>query len=135
MSPAVTSAELLARLDEAFERTGELDWAIVSPDFEVYDHELPDSAAHRGHEGWRRWVSDWREAFEDYSLESLKVIEVDEARILRVHRLRARGRTSGVELERTDAMLWTFSGERLVRMDYYPNYRSSAMRFKAPGAR
>ena len=38
-------------------------------------------------------------------------------------------------LERADALLWTFSGERLVRMDYYPNYRSSAIRFGAPGAR
>jgi hypothetical protein len=132
MAPAVTSAELLARLDEAFERTGELDSSIVSPELEVHDHELPDSAVHHGREGWRRWVSDWREVFEDYSLEPMQRVEVDEARILRIHRLRARGRTSGVELERTDALLWTFIGERLVRMDYYPNYRSSAMRSMLP---
>jgi hypothetical protein len=40
-----------------------------------------------------------------------------------------------VELERADVPIWTFSGERLVRMDYYPNYRSSAMPVKPPGAR
>jgi hypothetical protein len=131
----MTSAELMARMDEAFERTGEPDWSLVGPDFEIHDHELLDSAVHRGRDGWHRWASDWRDAFEDYSLDELDRIEVDEARILTVHRLRARGRTSGVELERTDAQLWTFSGERLVRMDYFPNYGSGAMPATAPGAR
>jgi hypothetical protein len=126
MASSATSTELLTRLEQSFERTGEPDWSILGPDFEIHDHELPDSAVHRGRDGWRRWTSDWEEAFEDYSLERLKRIEVDEARILTVHRLRARGRTSGVELERTDAQLWTFSGGLLVRMDYYPNYRAGS---------
>jgi ketosteroid isomerase-like protein len=135
MSPGVTSAELMARLEKANEETGELDWSIVDRDFEIHDHELPDSAVHRGRQGWFRWISDWREAFEDYSLEDLDRIEVDEARILTVHRLRARGRASGVQLERTDARLWTFRGGRLVRMDYYPNYRAGSELDQAFGVR
>jgi hypothetical protein len=135
MASPATSTELLTRLEQSFERTGEPDWSILGPDFEIHDHELPDSAVHRGYDGWRRWTSDWEEAFEDYSLERLKRIEVDEARILTVHRLRARGRTSGVELERTDAQLWTFSGGLLVRMDYYPNYRAGSELDQADGAR
>jgi ketosteroid isomerase-like protein len=119
-------------MEESFERTGEPDWSILGPDCEIHDHELPDSAVHRGRDGWRRWTSDWQEAFEDYSLERLERIEVDDARILTVHRLRARGRASGVQLERTDAQLWTFSGDRLVRMDYYPNYRPGSERDQPP---
>jgi ketosteroid isomerase-like protein len=118
----VTNAELLARLREAADRTGELDWALVGPEFEIHDHELLDSSVHRGRDGWIQWVSDWQQAFEDYSLERLEQVELDEHRMLTVHRLRARGRVSGVQLERTDAQLWTFSGDRLVRMDYYPDY-------------
>jgi ketosteroid isomerase-like protein len=119
----VTAADLLARLREPLERTGELDWSLVEPDFEIRDHELPDSAVHYGPAGWRDWARDWRQAWEDYGIERLELIELDDDRILTVHRLRARGRSSGVELERTDAQLWTFSDERLVRMGYYPDYR------------
>jgi ketosteroid isomerase-like protein len=105
----------------------------VQPDFEIYDHELVDSRVHRGREGWERWVADWQQAFEDYTLEPLERVELDEHRILSVHRLRARGRASGVVLERTDAQLWTFGGDRLVRMDYYPDYRGlSSLGLDAP---
>jgi hypothetical protein len=120
----MTPAELLARLRAAVDRTGEPDWSLVRPDFGIHDHELPDSAVHHGREGWRTWVRDWQEAFEDYSLERLGQVEVDAQRILTSHRLRARGRASGVQLERTDAQLWTFEDELLVRLDYYPDYRS-----------
>jgi hypothetical protein len=119
----VTPAELVARLLDAADRTGDLDWSLVREDFEIFDHELPDSSVHRGREGWRAWVSDWQAAFADYSIDRLRQIELDDTRVLTVHRLRARGRLSGVELERTDAQLWTFSGDRLVRMDYYPHFR------------
>lgn len=130
---AVTGAELVARMREAVDRTGELDWSLVGPDFEIHDHELPDSSVHRGREGWQEWVTDWRQAFEDYSLERLELVEVDEGRILTVHRLRARGRASGVRLERTDAQLWTVSADRLVRMDYYPDYRPHDRSWSRPG--
>ena len=119
----MTGAELIARLREAVDRTGELDWSLVLPEFEIHDHELLDSAVHRGREGWIRWRSDWQQSFEDYSLERLDEVEVDEDRLLTVHRLRARGRLSGVQLERTDAQLWTFRGGLLARMDYYPDFR------------
>ena len=119
----MTGAELIARLREAVDRTGELDWSLVRPEFEIHDHELLDSAVHRGREGWIRWRSDWQQSFEDYSLERLDEVEVDEDRLLTVHRLRARGRLSGVQLERTDAQLWTFRGGLLARMDYYPDFR------------
>jgi hypothetical protein len=129
----VTPAELLARLLATADRTGELDWSLVREDFEIYDHELPDSSVHRGREGWRDWASDWQEAFDDYSLERFDQVEVDESRVLTVHRLRARGRLSGVRLERTDAQLWTFSGDQLVRMDYYPDFREHEHSWAAPG--
>jgi ketosteroid isomerase-like protein len=130
----VTGADLIARLRDAFDRTGELDWSLVDADFEIHDHELPDSAVHRGPEGWRQWTRDWEQAFGDYSLERLDQVEIDERRVLTIHRLRARGRASGVQLERTDAQLWTFSEGRLVRMDYYPDFRAGEQPWSQTGA-
>jgi ketosteroid isomerase-like protein len=119
----VTGLELIAKLREAVDATGEPDWSLMRPDFEIHDHELFDSGVHRGPEGWRRWEGDWRESFEDYSIERLEAVELDAERVLTVHRLRARGRLSGVQLERTDAQLWTVREGRLARMDYYPDFR------------
>jgi hypothetical protein len=76
----VTPAELLARVLDAADRTGELDWSLVRADFGIYDLELPDSFVHRGPEGWRDWVRDWQQAFEDYSIERVSQVELDEAR-------------------------------------------------------
>jgi hypothetical protein len=121
------------RLLDALERNGDLDWSLVRPDFEIHDVELLDSRVHRGREGWDRWVADWRQAWEDYSVERLEQIEVDECRILTVHRLRARGRVSGVQLERMDAQLWTFAEDLLVRMDYLPDFRVEERSWALPG--
>ena len=88
---------------------------------------------HRGRQGWRDWVRDWQQAFGDYSVERFDQVELDEARVLTVHRLQARGRLSGVPLERTDAQLWTFRGEQLARMDYYPNFRAEEHSWATPG--
>jgi hypothetical protein len=61
----------------------------------------PDSPAHRGKDGWERWSSDWQAPFEGYGLERLEQVQLDDRRILTVHRLRARGRASGGLLQRT----------------------------------
>jgi hypothetical protein len=129
----VSHAELIARMRDAFDRTGELDWSLVGDDFELHDHELPDSSVHHGREGWLEWVTNWQQAFDDYSLERVEQVEVDDGRVLTIHRLRARGRLSGVRLERTDAQLWTFSGDLLVRLDYYPNYSATERSWAPPG--
>jgi hypothetical protein len=129
----VTAADLLVRIRATLDTTGEIDWSLVRPDFEIHDHELLDSSVHRGREGWNNWVRDWQQAWEDYSLERLDQVEIDEHRVLTTHRLQARGRVSGVQLERTDAQLWTFSGDRLARMDYYPDYRPHERPWSVPG--
>jgi hypothetical protein len=129
----VTAAELLARLRETLDTTGEIDWSLVRPDFEIHDHELLDSSVHRGRDGWNDWIRDWGQAWEDYGVERIKQVELDQHRILTIHRLYARGRVSGVQFERIDAQLWTFSGDRLARMDYYPDYHAHEHSWAEPG--
>ena len=78
-------------------------------------------------------MADWRQAWEHYSVERLEQIELDEFRMLTVHRLRARGRVSGVQLERTDAQLWTFADGLLIRMEYLPDFRLEERSWALPG--
>jgi hypothetical protein len=121
------------RLLDALDRIGDLDWSLVRPDFEIHDVELLDSRVHRGRAGWEHWLADWRQAWDDYSVERLERIELDDRRMLTVHRLRARGRVSGVELERVDAQLWTFTDDLLARMDYLPDFRIEERTWALPG--
>jgi hypothetical protein len=118
---------------EGIRATGEPDWSLVLPDFVINDPEILDSREHHGRSGWREWSANWERVFPDYSMEHVDQIELDRDRILTVHRLRARGGASDVELTRTDARLWTFEGDRLARMDYLPNYDSRDRTWAAPG--
>ncbi len=130
---ALVNLDLLARVRAPVRETGELDWSLVDPDFEIHDHELVDSPVQRGREGWARWRSNWHGAFHEYRADDIDRIELDEQRILTVHRLWARGSASGIELERTDAQLWTFRGDLLLRLDYYPDYRPDEGSWALPG--
>ncbi len=130
----MTHTETLAQFLEPFDRGAEPDWSLARPDFEIHDHELPDSAVHHGPQGWEVWANGWRQVFPDTSMEPIDQVELDEHRIVTIHRLRARGRSSGLELERTDAQVWTFEGGRVARMDYYPNYDPADGTWSPPGA-
>jgi hypothetical protein len=105
----------------------------VHPDFVINDPEILDALQHHGRRGWHEWSANWKRVFPDYSMEPLEQIELDRDRILTVHRLRARGTASAVELTRTDAQLWTFEGDLLARMDYLPNYDPSDGTWASPG--
>lgn len=129
----LTRGDLLRRILEVTRATGEPDWSLVLPDFEIHDAEILDSQVHHGRRGWREWSANWQRVFPDYSMEALDQIDIDSDRILTVHRLRARGSASGLELTRTDAQLWTFEGDRLARMDYLPNYDPSDQTWATPG--
>jgi ketosteroid isomerase-like protein len=131
--PVLSHREVLARIFEAMESTGEPDWSLVLPGFEIHDPELLDSVSHRGRDGWREWSENWTRVFPDYSMERVDQIGVDADRILTVHRLRARGGASGVEVTRTDAQLWSFEDGRLARMDYLPDYDPADQSWAVPG--
>ena len=131
----MTHAAALTQILEALRQTGEPDWSLVDDDFEIHDHDLPDSIAHRGRGGWRAWSEGWVQVFPEYGIEPGERVELDSRRTLTFHRLRARGRVSGVELERIDAQVWTFDGDRLTRMDYYPNFEPGTQTWTPPGGR
>jgi ketosteroid isomerase-like protein len=46
-------------------------------------------------------------------------------RIVSLFRMRAIGASSGVPVERGDAMIWTFRNGRLVRLEYFNGQRQA----------
>jgi ketosteroid isomerase-like protein len=79
-----------------------------------------DGREYRGHADVRRWLfEDWASAWSDYSAEPEEFIDVDDELVIAVFRMKAIGRSSGVEIERQDAIVWLVRDRRVVRLDYY----------------
>jgi ketosteroid isomerase-like protein len=111
--------EHMRRGVEHFRRTGEALWAEMAPDCEMHDHDLPDAVTYRGHEGWREWRSHFSEAWDSDALELEEYIDAGDGRVVLLARLSARGKGSGVEVERREGIMWTIRDGKTVRIDYY----------------
>jgi ketosteroid isomerase-like protein len=105
---------------EHFLRTGEPQWETIDPNVEVYDHDIPDATTYRGHEGYTGWLAGWGEAWSDFSLEPERWIDAGD-KVVFVFELTAKGKGSGVEVKRRDAMVLTIRDGKTVRVDYYGN--------------
>ena len=119
------NVEAVKRSFERFMATGEPDWAAVDQEVEVQDHDILDAGEYRGHEGVRRWFEDWGTAWAAYSFEPEEFIDAGD-RVVAVIHLKAEGQSSGVELERQDAMVITMRDGKWIRVDYY-NDRNQAL--------
>jgi ketosteroid isomerase-like protein len=75
-------------------------------------------ASYRGHAGFEQWIEDMREAWEDFRLEPVELIDAGDRVVVDVLS-RARGRTSGVEVERKTTQVWTFRQDRVVRFETF----------------
>ena len=127
--------EVVRRVYEAAARR---DSAAV---LELYDPEVElDARAlglvgsandlYRGHQGLRALFAEWHDAWGkvEYSYEEL--IDAGD-QVVSVVTRHARGRTSGIEVERPFALLWTVRGGKVVRVVWFLD-RDQAL--KAAGA-
>jgi ketosteroid isomerase-like protein len=73
---------------------------------------------YRGHDGVRRFVRDYREAFEDFELHSGEVHRFGEFSVW-TGMVRAKGRDSGVELDQPFATVSELRGEKTIRFRSY----------------
>jgi ketosteroid isomerase-like protein len=114
------NVELVRDGFEHFVATGEPAWDTLHDQVEVRDHDIMDGREYRGHADVRRWLfEDWASAWSDYSAEPEEFIDVDEEQVICVFRMKATGRSSGVEMERQDAIVWVVRDRHVVRLDYY----------------
>jgi ketosteroid isomerase-like protein len=79
----------------------------------------PHGGVYRGRERVRELFEAFLEAWEEFRWDLQEVIEVDEARVVVVNRVRGRGRGSGVEVDATGAQLWTVTGGEVRSVKLY----------------
>jgi ketosteroid isomerase-like protein len=75
-------------------------------------------ASYDGYEGLIRAFTEVRDAWEQFALEPEQFIDAGD-RVVVVHRVRARGRGSGVEIVDRSASLYTLRDGRVVRLVIY----------------
>ena len=101
----------LDRADEAIHEDFEADWSnSIGPH---------GGGVYRGREQAREMFESFLEAWEELRWEPQEMIEVDEARVVVVNRVRMRGRGSGVEVDATGAQLWTITGGKVRSLTIY----------------
>jgi ketosteroid isomerase-like protein len=101
--------------------TGEPSWELVDESMEAYDHDIMDAGEYRGREGVERWLSDWESAWSNFRMEVQELIDAGEDLVVAFVHMRARGRESGVEVSRDDAILYRVCAGKIMRMDYFNN--------------
>jgi len=113
------NVEIVRRSYDAYVR-GNLGSALAAfdPDVVACDHDIPDSGEYSGLDGLFRWQADWESGWESWRWDPEEFIEAGEG-VVAVLRVYARGRQSGVDVERVDGAVWTLRDGKCIRLDYY----------------
>ena len=119
------NVEVVRRFIEALpraERSG--DWQPVlvelALDVEIEDLDISLDAGHyRGHDSVRKWIGVWMESWESWSLEDVEVRPLGEDRAIGLFLVQAKGKGSGIELSRRDALVCALRAGKIAEMGYY----------------
>jgi len=104
-------------LDAFMRRDNETALALYDPDVEL--HGEIDDRVYRGLDGVREFFRDWLSTWESFESEAEEWIDSGDTVIVIVHD-RARGRHSGVEVDRRRAHVWTLRDGKLFRLRILP---------------
>jgi ketosteroid isomerase-like protein len=90
--------------------------AELDPEFEVDDRDIPEST---GADSLFTWMARWDEIWESWRVEDLEIRAIGDARTISFFTMVAKGRGSGIELSREDAIVTEFRDGKLLRLGYY----------------
>jgi ketosteroid isomerase-like protein len=97
--------------------------AELGPSVEIDDTDIPEST---GTDSFYAWLARWDEAWESWRIEDLEVRPVGEDRTISLFKMIAKGKGSGIELARDDAVVAEYRDGKIVRIAYY-NDQSQAL--------
>jgi ketosteroid isomerase-like protein len=107
-----------------------------APEWEVWDADVviveiadyPDTATYRGHEGMRRWLEGWLDAFDEMSVEPLEFILAGDHVVVPTHqRFRSK---AGVSVDQHITQVLRF---RDGKVTYATGYRDKSKALEAAG--
>jgi ketosteroid isomerase-like protein len=122
------NVEVLRRIVEA---TGRHDYQAVLVDLdstvEIDDTDIPEST---GADSFLEWLARWDRAWESWHLEGVEVRAAPDDQAIALFQMVAKGRGSGVEITRPDAVVASFRDGKAVKLGYYSD---QAVALKAVG--
>jgi ketosteroid isomerase-like protein len=119
---ASENVEMVRRIYEALLRDDlEAALELIDPDVEYVNPDYAvDSGVRRGHAGIRANVENMRKAFEQWRFQPEEYVEAGD-QVIVVGAFSARGRDSGIEIERRMSRLWTIRDGRIIRYQWFDN--------------
>jgi ketosteroid isomerase-like protein len=121
------NVEIMRAQTDHFLARGEPLWSVFAEDIEVHDHDIMDASEYRGHEGVGRWLEDWSAAWSEFTMEPREYLDMGDS-VVFIFLMRGTGRSSGVAIEREDAMVIEMRDGLATRVDYF-NSRAQALEF------
>jgi ketosteroid isomerase-like protein len=111
------NVDLMRRIVEA---TGRQDYrgvlADLDPEIEIDDTDIPEST---GTDSFLEWLARWDQVWESWHIEDLEVRAAADDQAIALFKMVAKGKGSGVELTRLDAVVASFRGGKAVKLGYY----------------
>jgi ketosteroid isomerase-like protein len=125
-------------ITKVFEAVAREDWVAVAmffdPDSEIHDFDIPDAGVQRGPDGFFDWLARWDSAWENWEIRDLEVLPAAGDRVVALFTMVTKGRGSGIEMKRRDAIVYTLHSDRILRLEYY-NEQQKEPALEAAGLR
>jgi ketosteroid isomerase-like protein len=106
-----------------FTATMEADWqtalATLDQAAEIHDFDIPDAGRYHGHDGWFAWLENWGESWVSWRVEDVEFRPAGPDGVVALFRMIAKGGASGLEVERSDAIVYRLENGKIVRMEYF----------------
>jgi ketosteroid isomerase-like protein len=90
--------------------------AELDPEVEIDDTDIPEST---GTDSFLEWVARWDQAWEGWRVEDVDVRAAGDDQAIALFRMVVKGKGSGIELTRSDAIVASFRGGKAVKLGYY----------------
>jgi ketosteroid isomerase-like protein len=107
------------------------DWQAVladlDPQVEIDDADIPEAT---GGDSFLAWMGRWDEAWDSWHAENIEIRPAEDDQVIALLTMVVKGRGSGVELRRADALVASFRGGKAVKLGYYSD---QAQALKAVG--
>ena len=122
------NVELVRRVyDAAARRDTPTILALYDPDVELDPSRLgiagisagATDGVYHGHEGLRAFFGQWHEAWGDIDYSFEELIDADDEHVIAIVDRHARGRASGVEVERRFVLVWTLREGKVARVVWF----------------
>jgi ketosteroid isomerase-like protein len=114
------SQENVDAMRRVVEAAGRQDYQAVladlDPEVEIDDTDIPEST---GTDSFLEWLARWDQVWESWHIEDLEVRAASEDQAIALFTMVAKGKGSGVELTRPDALVASFRDGKAVKLGYY----------------